>query len=314
MDMHRSWRDGNLLLDGAEVVGGHSQHKFKATPPGLDDLQAELQILKRQLQAHGDTYFKEELENGNAPYKHPPSGSLPTPSLSPSEVPLPALPPRRKKAARDPQKGESKPEIQKLRRQLAEEREELRRLRALRGAAEEKLTARIKRLEERVKTLLTREQSLEKRRITDVGGWHAELTGLRQRLQSIERRQRRLTVVCSVPDEDYRDAVLARHRKMEMQQSGGEKYPFREASKWQERWAYEERTGLHGGASATAAAVAVSAAEAEYNYSSTRDEFREENELLVADQEALQGCLAELTEELSALKVALGGLEEKVMQ
>lgn len=282
MDIHRSWGDLNLYIAGSgKVQSGH----FKGAEPGLDDLQAELQRLQQQLEAHGNTYWSDKIPQmnplGSSTLVDAPPGSLLTPVLSPDAVPL-ALSPRRKKAARDPTK-ETKKEIQKLRRQLAEDREELRRLRALRGATEEKMTARIKRLEERVKTLLNREQSLEKRRLADVQGWRAELTGLRQRLQSIERRQRRLVVVCSVPDEDHRDAVLARHRKLEAQQSG-EKYPFREAAKWQEKWA------------------------------AAAEEYKEGEETFVGDEEALQGCLTELTEELSALKFALGGLDEKFLR
>lgn len=290
MDIHRSWGNLDLRLEGSEKV---NTGQFKGAEPGLDDLQAELQRLQQQLEAHGNTYWSDELPQKNpvgssGHFDPPPPGCLLTPMLSPDAVPF-ALSPRRKKAARDPTK-ESKKQIQMLRRQLAEEREELRKLRALRGATEETMTARIKRLEERVKTLLNREQTFEKRRLADVEGWRAELTGLRQRLQSIERRQRRLAVVCSVPDEDHRDAVLARHRKLEAQQSG-EKYPFREAAKWHEKWA---------------------AAEDQLGRAAPAEDFIEKEEFL-GDEEALQSCLTELTEELSALKFALGGLEEKII-
>ena len=50
------------------------------------------------------------------------------------------------------------------------------------------------------------------------------------------------------------------------------------------------------------------------SWAAAAEEYKEGEETFVGDEEALQGCLTELTEELSALKFALGGLDEKFLR
>jgi hypothetical protein len=113
-----------------------------------------------------------------------------------------------------------KAELKRLRAQLREEREEVRRLRVLRGAAEEKLSGRIARLEERARILAKRAQASEQRRITDSTGWQADVTALRRRLTIVERRQKRILLICTLLDDDCRDAALKRHRQLEERECG----------------------------------------------------------------------------------------------
>ena len=110
-------------------------------------------------------------------------------------------------------------EVSRLMLQLREERDENRRLRALRGTTEKKLSSRISCLEERAKVMLERTRTLERRRASDADGWRADISSLRQRLAAAERRQKRLLVFVNMPDDDNRDAALERHLHMERRET-----------------------------------------------------------------------------------------------
>lgn len=107
-----------------------------------------------------------------------------------------------------------------MKRLWARDREELNSLRALQGMAENRLSARIATLEAKARGLAARTREVERRRAADAEGWQADITALRQRLAAAERRQRRLSVLCSLPDGDRRDTVLARHRALEERERG----------------------------------------------------------------------------------------------
>lgn len=118
---------------------------------------------------------------------------------------------------RSPAKSSSweRKEILRLQKALAKEREETKKLRTLRGATEQKVATRISKVEALAKPLLAATERLERRRIADTEGWRAELSLLRRRLDAAERRQRRLSILGrDIPDDDYREVVLDRHRNV----------------------------------------------------------------------------------------------------
>lgn len=101
-------------------------------------------------------------------------------------------------------------EILRLSRALAEVQEENRTLRALKTTAHQKVAKRLAGVESKVKELLNANKNLEKKRILDAEGWRAELTLLRQRIDSVERRLRRLGIMVHLPDGDHRDVIIKR--------------------------------------------------------------------------------------------------------
>lgn len=106
-------------------------------------------------------------------------------------------------------------EIAHLRTQIRELKDENRELRLLRDATKERLSSRISKLEERAKVLMERSKNLERRRMLDLEGFRADVTSFHQRLAAAERRQKKLAVLLRMPDDDNRDAALARHRNLE---------------------------------------------------------------------------------------------------
>lgn len=168
----------------------------------IEDLQNELQELQRQLQQHS-TLFVDDGGSTEAEqrlrHQEEQEETLKTVSITPSPPPPP-------KSANKKYKKENAI----LRRQLVEEREHVRRLRAMASVTEQHMTQRITALEDRVKILAKRENELQKRRVSDQRGWSAEFSSLRQHLSALERRQRRLAVHLHLPESDHRDAVLTR--------------------------------------------------------------------------------------------------------
>jgi len=274
----------------------------------LEELQTELQRLQYELQQHGRSLFGDKLPNQRTPAV----GEVPTtapPQWLKSQQPLsdeaiiddkdrgtldveatphiPAKHHNNKKISKN--EKNLKVEIKNLRKQLAEEREELHRLRALKSVTEEKMASRMAELEGRLKSLLQNEKKLEKRRAADAEGWRAEFTALRHQLQSVEHRQRKLLVVRSIRDEDHRETVLARHRKLEK---------------------------LHQkNASASAAKKKRSTRKSAAASNSFGGQQEEKKDLgILADQlghEGMQECMGQLSEELNTLKSALESLEQQ---
>jgi hypothetical protein len=215
METARSW-------EHARAGGGRAGVPAPApaahpTDISLDDLQAELHQLQVQLQEHGQALF-----GTHVPSQPPPALPRPSPpSPAAPQVPPPSSP--RRAPRRDRRREEDlRREVTALRRQLAQEREEARALRALQGAAEGRLGSKIGALEARVKSLLHREETLENKRLSDAAGWRAELTALRQRLAAAERRQRRLAALTGASDADAVAAVLERYKKVESAENQGQ--------------------------------------------------------------------------------------------
>ena len=270
----------------------------------FEELQRELQGLQQQLQEHGRRIFGEDLP------------ALPKSPGAVNIVKSPTPPPIIKEKAiqqttgqlclentqnnashhssnsRRPSKNEKylKEENQKLRRQLAEEREELHRMRALTTVTETKMVSRMTHLEEKLKSLLQNEKKLEKRRLADAEGWRAEFTALRHRLQSTEQRQRKLIALCSIRDEDHRDKVLTRHNKLEkLKQSSS-------AGNKNRNKTGKSTDAAFGGGRQEREEQIVDADVLHYNK---------------LGQEGLQECMGQLSQELDALKSALSNLEQQ---
>ncbi|KAG7671507.1 hypothetical protein Ndes2526B_g09332 [Nannochloris sp. 'desiccata'] len=284
----------HLLLNPLETQ--HFEEDFS-----FEELQRELQRLQHQLQEHGRTLFGVELPNQRseavveipttAPPRQPHSHEAITEDKGILDVETTHNIANKHHNNRKMSKNERNLKIdnQNLRRQLAKEREELHRLRALKSVTEEKMASRMAHLEERLTILLQNEKKLEKRRAADAEGWRAEFTALRHRLQSAEHRQRKLLVVSSIKDEDHRETVVARHNKLEkLQQKSAA--PGKNST----RKSAAARNSFGGG---------------------RQDEEEEKDDVgILADQlrqEGLQECIGELSEELNALKSALGNLEEQ---
>jgi hypothetical protein len=276
----------------------------------FEGLQVELQRLQHQLEEHGKSLF-----GGEHPTHHQSPRvveTIPTAVL--------AKPPRPEKHSQQQDRGmvalktthHTKPsrhynnkmsknernlkeENQNLKKQLAEEREELRRLRALKSVTEEKMTSRMAQLEERLKLLLLNETKLEKRRAADTEGWRAELTALRKRVQSAEQRQRKIIVVSSVKDEDHRQKVISRHRKLEKLCQSNTNSGKKDARK---QPAIKEKTESGG-----------RRREEQVGQRLSTDEDAGFERVL--QQEGLEQCMGQLSEELNALKSALGNLEQQ---
>ena len=325
MESHRSWAQAGLRIerDGAfaATTADTDPESQQNDEFNFDQLQMELQKLQQQLQEHGNVLFGSEIASQTEVPDPPPAPAKRTHLIPPSALPVveekvdynhhpyeesTSLSRRRKRDSSDA--SEQRKEIETLRRQLAEEREELRRLRALRGATEEKMASRIGQLEERVRILLNREKNLEKRRFADTTGWRAELTILRQSLLSIERKQRRLAVLCSVADEDHRCTVLARQRKLDKEKRGGGS-----------KAAALAREYLQPRPHNTTAAVGSHRKRSQRHSHQQQQQQKEEEEedddtKIFDEEEGLRGCLFELSEELSALRVALGGLEQQILR
>jgi len=288
----------HLLLDPSETQLFEEDASF-------DELQRELQRLQHELQQHGRSLFGVELPNQTPAVVAPPQQPR-SPEAIPEDkdrgtLDVEASPNiaithyHNRKMSKN--ERNLKIENHNLRKQLAEDREELHRLRALKSVTEEKMASRIEDLEGRLKILLQNEKKLEKRRAADAQGWRSEFTALWQRLQSAEHRQKKLLVVGSIKDEDHRETVLARHRKLEK---------------------------LHQkGASASASSAAGKkntrkSTAARYSFGSSRQEEEKQEEKddvdILSDhlgKQGLQECMVQLSEELNALKSALGSLEQQ---
>ena len=100
-----------------------------------------------------------------------------------------------------------------------EDRDELLKLRLVSQAAQDRLQQRADALEGKARRLQSMLEESEKRRKVDAMNKQAFLTELRKRMCSIERRQSRLLAMKRMPDDDYRDAVIERHKALEAKES-----------------------------------------------------------------------------------------------
>lgn len=100
-----------------------------------------------------------------------------------------------------------------------EDRDELLKLRLVSKAAQDRLQQRADALEGKARRLQSMLEESEKRRKVDAMNKQAFLTELRKKMCSIERRQSRLLAMTRMPDDDYRDTVIERHKALEEKES-----------------------------------------------------------------------------------------------
>lgn len=106
----------------------------------------------------------------------------------------------------------------KLREKLRKQSAQLDALRSSNAAATAAFEARLQGLEANAARLAAQQKQRERRDSSASQGTQADLSALRQRLAAAEHRQRQLHVLCTLPDGDRRDAVLHRHRQVELRQ------------------------------------------------------------------------------------------------
>jgi hypothetical protein len=293
-------------------AGRHLIVEPEAEDFSFEELQSELEKLQHQLQEHGRSLFGGELPNHS---RNPVVVEIPRAvSSSPQpqslshhqEIVIEDIDEdvlslewhKTHNSSKKVSKNERnlKLENQNLKRKLAEEREELHRLRALKSVSEEKMASRLAQLEERLKLLQQNEKKLEKRRAADAEGWRAEFSALRHRLQSAEHRQRKLIVVSSIRDEDHREKVVARHNKLEnIQQHKGEGSTSAPGKNTLRKGEKPSSSAFGGGR----------------HDEEVQKQKKDKDEFDQLTEEGLQECMEQLTEELNALKSALGNLEQQ---
>eukprot|EP00890_Picochlorum_soloecismus_P002188 jgi/Picsp_1/2970/NSC_01194-R1_---NA--- len=100
-----------------------------------------------------------------------------------------------------------------------EDRDELLKLRLVNKSAQDRLKQRADALEGKARRLQSMLEESEKRSKVDAMNKQAFLTELRKKMCSIERRQSRLLAMNRMPDDDYRDTVLERHKVLEEKES-----------------------------------------------------------------------------------------------
>jgi chromosome segregation ATPase len=168
-----------------------------AVPRSVEELRARLEALRaRPLTPH----------LSNAPTRAPGSGS--GDKLDEDEAD--AEDSRRR--LRDAQRALARADAEgrRLRAEAAAQRREHAARRGAQPAAR-LLAERLHEAEAVAARLGERDRGEARRAAAATAGLRAELTGLRQRLDAAERRQRQLRVLLTQPDGDRRDAVLARH-------------------------------------------------------------------------------------------------------
>lgn len=76
------------------------------------------------------------------------------------------------------------------------------------------MEARIDELEGRARRLADRNRRLEGRRAADMDGWISDVTLLRKQIAAVDRKLTQMRVMERLPDDERRDAILAKHARL----------------------------------------------------------------------------------------------------
>lgn len=103
--------------------------------------------------------------------------------------------------------------LQALQAQLAQRAEELLKFETVHKLLRSQLEARAADAERRAARASARARELQLRRAHEMEGWASDVGQLRKRIAAVERRLAQAALLQRLPDDERRDAVLARHAR-----------------------------------------------------------------------------------------------------
>ena len=103
--------------------------------------------------------------------------------------------------------------LQALRAELARREEELLNFETLHKLIRGQLEARVSEAERQATRAAARARDVQQRRAHEMEGWAADVSQLRKRIAAVDRRLKQMALVQRLPDDERRDAVLARHAR-----------------------------------------------------------------------------------------------------
>lgn len=109
--------------------------------------------------------------------------------------------------------AESSAATQALQARLAQRGEELVKFETFHKLIRAQLEARARDAERRAARLAARCRDLQHRRAHEMEGWAADVGQLRKRIAAVDRRLTQQSLLARLPDDERRDAVLARHAR-----------------------------------------------------------------------------------------------------
>eukprot|EP00887_Chlorella_sp_A99_P000203 scaffold13.g203.t1 len=112
--------------------------------------------------------------------------------------------------------------VEKLQAQLRHKSEALITLETVHGLIKADLEGRVDELEQRCARLAEHNHRLQARRGNDMQGWISDVTLLRKQIAAVDRRLRQMRVLERLPDDERRDAILAKHAARAPSAAGGD--------------------------------------------------------------------------------------------
>ena len=100
-----------------------------------------------------------------------------------------------------------------LQAELAQREEELLKFETLHRLIRVQLEARASEAERRASRLAARSRQLQQRQAQEMEGWASDVGQLRKRIAAVDRRLKLMSLEQRLPDDERRDAILARHAR-----------------------------------------------------------------------------------------------------
>jgi hypothetical protein len=100
-----------------------------------------------------------------------------------------------------------------LQAELAQREEDLLKFETLHKLIRGQLEARACEAERRAARLAARSRQLQQRQAQEMEGWASDVGQLRKRIAAVDRRLKQMNLEQRLPDDERRDAILARHAR-----------------------------------------------------------------------------------------------------
>ncbi len=105
------------------------------------------------------------------------------------------------------------PPVQALQAQLAQRGEELLKFETVHKLIRGQLESRALEAEQRAERASVQAREVQRRRATEMEGWASDVGQLRKRIAAVDRRLKQMSLEQRLPDDERRDAALAKHAR-----------------------------------------------------------------------------------------------------